>query len=391
MADIEIGMGKSARRAHALDDIAIVPSRRTRDTERVDLGWDIDAFRFEAPVLAAPSDAVCSPATAADAGRARGGGDPPRRGPLGPPRRPDGAAGRPGRRRSRRRRRGRSRGCATRTRRTVRPELVEARIAEIKASGVDLRRRRLAERGRRTHEAPAQGRARPARHRRPARVGRARRPARRGAAQPQDVHPPVRAARPRRRVHQLPGGAAPHAHRRRRRHRALEPGARRRARHRLARWPPPSPTPERPACATSTRPACTATSSPRAASAPAATSPRPSPAAPTPSCSTRCSPAPPTRRATAGGGTTASPTRRSRSVRCGTSGRRGAAAAAAAGRTRAAEPARRPAQGDGADGYESVKELQKAELVVTAGESRRSWRPTSTPSSSSTSAPSTRS
>ena len=68
MPEIEIGMGKSARRAHALDDIAIVPSRRTRDTARVELGWDIDAFRFEAPVLAAPSDAVSSPATAVTLG-----------------------------------------------------------------------------------------------------------------------------------------------------------------------------------------------------------------------------------------------------------------------------------------------------------------------------------
>ena len=64
MPEVEIGMGKVARRAHALDDIAIVPSRRTRDTGRVDLGWDIDAFHFEAPVLAAPSDAISSPATA---------------------------------------------------------------------------------------------------------------------------------------------------------------------------------------------------------------------------------------------------------------------------------------------------------------------------------------
>jgi IMP dehydrogenase len=65
LPEIEIGMGKVARRAYALDDIALVPSRRTRDTGRVDLGWDVDAFHFEAPVLAAPSDAVSSPATAA--------------------------------------------------------------------------------------------------------------------------------------------------------------------------------------------------------------------------------------------------------------------------------------------------------------------------------------
>ena len=73
MADVEIGMGKSARRGYGLDEVAIVPSRRTREPERVELGWEIDAFRFGAPVLAAPSDAVSSPATAAVLAAAGGG------------------------------------------------------------------------------------------------------------------------------------------------------------------------------------------------------------------------------------------------------------------------------------------------------------------------------
>ena len=47
MAEVEIGMGKSGRRAYGFDDIAIVPSRRTRDPEDVDISWEIDAFRFE--------------------------------------------------------------------------------------------------------------------------------------------------------------------------------------------------------------------------------------------------------------------------------------------------------------------------------------------------------
>ena len=64
MADIEIGIGKSARRAYGLDEVAIVPSRRTRDPERVDLTWEIDAFRFPIPLLASPCDSVSSPATA---------------------------------------------------------------------------------------------------------------------------------------------------------------------------------------------------------------------------------------------------------------------------------------------------------------------------------------
>jgi len=64
MADIEIGQGKSGRRAYALDEVSIVPSRRTRDPEHVELGWEIDAFQFGLPVLASACDSVTSPATA---------------------------------------------------------------------------------------------------------------------------------------------------------------------------------------------------------------------------------------------------------------------------------------------------------------------------------------
>jgi IMP dehydrogenase len=73
LADIEIGIGKAARRAYGLDEVAIVPSRRTRDPERVDLSWDIDAFRFGIPLLASPCDSVSSPATAAALGELGGG------------------------------------------------------------------------------------------------------------------------------------------------------------------------------------------------------------------------------------------------------------------------------------------------------------------------------
>jgi IMP dehydrogenase len=72
MADVEIGIGKSGRRAYGFDDIAIVPSRRTRDPEEVDIAWEIDAFRFELPVMASPSDSVVSPATALELGRLGG-------------------------------------------------------------------------------------------------------------------------------------------------------------------------------------------------------------------------------------------------------------------------------------------------------------------------------
>ena len=72
MAEIEIGKGKSGRRAYGFDDIAIVPSRRTRDPEDVDISWEIDAFRLELPLMGAAMDGVVSPATAIEIGRLGG-------------------------------------------------------------------------------------------------------------------------------------------------------------------------------------------------------------------------------------------------------------------------------------------------------------------------------
>jgi IMP dehydrogenase len=72
VAEVEIGFGKSARRAYELDDVAIVPSRRTRDPEQVDLSWEIDAYRFDIPLVASPMDSVVSPATAIEIGRLGG-------------------------------------------------------------------------------------------------------------------------------------------------------------------------------------------------------------------------------------------------------------------------------------------------------------------------------
>ncbi|MFT4123470.1 MAG: GuaB3 family IMP dehydrogenase-related protein [Microbacteriaceae bacterium] len=69
MSDIEIGRSKRARRAYAFDDVAIVPSRRTRDPHDVSVSWTIDAFTFDIPVLAAPMDSVVSPAIAIQIGR----------------------------------------------------------------------------------------------------------------------------------------------------------------------------------------------------------------------------------------------------------------------------------------------------------------------------------
>jgi IMP dehydrogenase len=64
VSDIEIGRAKRARRVYAFDDIAIVPSRRTRDPHDVSVSWSIDAYTFPIPVLAAPMDSVVSPAIA---------------------------------------------------------------------------------------------------------------------------------------------------------------------------------------------------------------------------------------------------------------------------------------------------------------------------------------
>jgi IMP dehydrogenase len=72
MADVEIGIGKTGRRAYGFDDISIVPSRRTRDRADVDISWEIDAFRFELPLMASAMDAAVSPQTAIEIGRLGG-------------------------------------------------------------------------------------------------------------------------------------------------------------------------------------------------------------------------------------------------------------------------------------------------------------------------------
>lgn len=69
MAEIEIGIGKSGRRGYSIDEVTIVPSRRTRDADEVDTSWQIDAYQFEVPVIGAATDGVTSPATAIEMGR----------------------------------------------------------------------------------------------------------------------------------------------------------------------------------------------------------------------------------------------------------------------------------------------------------------------------------
>src|ERR671932_693203 len=70
--EIEIGRGKKARRAYGFDDIAIVPSRRTRDPDDVDISWKLGPYRFELPLLASAMDGVVSPETAGIIGKLGG-------------------------------------------------------------------------------------------------------------------------------------------------------------------------------------------------------------------------------------------------------------------------------------------------------------------------------
>ena len=265
MTEIEIGRGKRGRRAYAFDDIAVVPSRRTRDPEEVSIAWQIDAYRFELPLLAAPMDSVVSPATAIAVG--------------------DSAASACST----------SKGCgpATRSREPLLDEIAELDEDERnRAAAGDLRRadqggadrgadqggaRRGRHRRRRAvpaaHRAVLQGRrgrrGRHVRHPRHHRLGRARlRPGR--AAEPQAVHLRTRRPGDRRRLRHLHGRTAPDAHRRGRRPRRLR---RRRGAHHAAtcwasrcRWPRRWPTSPRPAGTTWTSPAAgTCTSSPTAA------------------------------------------------------------------------------------------------------------------------------
>ncbi len=67
--EIEIGLGKKGRIAYGLDDISIVPSRRTRDPQDVSTAWQVDAYEFDIPVIGAPMDSVTSPSTAIAMGK----------------------------------------------------------------------------------------------------------------------------------------------------------------------------------------------------------------------------------------------------------------------------------------------------------------------------------
>ncbi|RDI64410.1 GuaB3 family IMP dehydrogenase-related protein [Nocardia pseudobrasiliensis] len=69
---VEIGMGRTARRTYELDDVDIVPSRRTRSSKQVSLAWQLDAYRFDIPLVTHPTDALVSPELAIELGRQGG-------------------------------------------------------------------------------------------------------------------------------------------------------------------------------------------------------------------------------------------------------------------------------------------------------------------------------
>src|SRR4051794_29706699 len=70
--EVEIGRGKKGRRAYGFDDIAIVPSRRTRDPDDIDISWRLGEYLFQLPLLAAAMDGVVSPRTAGIVGQLGG-------------------------------------------------------------------------------------------------------------------------------------------------------------------------------------------------------------------------------------------------------------------------------------------------------------------------------
>ena len=70
--EIEIGRGKKGRRAYGFDDIAIVPSRRTRDPDDIDITWTLGPYRFDLPLVASAMDGVVSPETAGIIGKLGG-------------------------------------------------------------------------------------------------------------------------------------------------------------------------------------------------------------------------------------------------------------------------------------------------------------------------------
>src|SRR5215218_4338397 len=130
--EIEIGRGKKARQAYGFDDIAIVPSRRTRDPQDVDIGWKLGDHLLELPLLGSAMDGVISPATAIQLGKLGGLGVLNLEGIYTRYQNPDAELERI----SKLRKDSATRGLQEIYARPVEPKLIAARIEEIKRAGV---------------------------------------------------------------------------------------------------------------------------------------------------------------------------------------------------------------------------------------------------------------
>ena len=257
--EFEIGIGKTARRAYGFDEVAIVPSRRTRDPEDVNISWEIDAYTFQLPMMASAMDAAVSPTTAIEIGRLGGLAclnleglwtryeDPS---PI-----YDEIAALPDEKATRR--------MQELYAEPIKEELIGKRIEEIKEGG--RRRRAPRSRPQRVEQyahARARGRARHPGDPGHGRLRRARLDADR-AAQPEGVHPGVRHPGDRGRVRVVLDGAAPDADRRGRRAGRGRTRATRAPRAACSgsacRRPRRSPTRRPRGASTCTRPAATAT------------------------------------------------------------------------------------------------------------------------------------
>lgn len=70
--EAEIGRGRSASIAYGFDEISIVPSRRTRDLEDIDISWSMADYTFDIPVLASAMDGVVDVGFAIEMGKLGG-------------------------------------------------------------------------------------------------------------------------------------------------------------------------------------------------------------------------------------------------------------------------------------------------------------------------------
>ena len=50
--NIELGLNKKVRRAYGIDEIALVPGKRTLDYDLTDPSWSIGDFKREVPIVA---------------------------------------------------------------------------------------------------------------------------------------------------------------------------------------------------------------------------------------------------------------------------------------------------------------------------------------------------